>query len=40
MSPTRMQIFRHINDMLKEAKSLEDARQKFKHLVLALVLGE
>lgn len=32
--------FREVGDMLKNAKDLEEARKKFRELVLTLVLGE
>lgn len=40
LTPTRLQIFREIDRMLKEAKSIETARTKYRELVLSLVLGD
>ncbi len=40
LSPTRLQIFREAYRVLGESKNLEEAKKKFKSMVLSLVLGE
>lgn len=32
--------FREVGDMLKNAKDIDEARKRFRELVLTLVLGE
>jgi hypothetical protein len=39
LNPTRISILRQISDLLKNSKSLDEARKKYKDLVLELVLG-
>ena len=38
LNPNRISIFRRINELLKNSKSLEEARKKYRDLVLELVL--
>ncbi len=39
LSPTRFHIFREAWAVLNESKSIEEARKKFRELVLTMVLG-
>lgn len=40
LAPSRLQIFREIDQMLKESKSIETARTKYRELVMTLIFGD
>ncbi len=40
LTPVRIEILREAYAVLKDAESLEDAREKFRRMITSLVLGD